>query len=130
MRYHVKNNALTGWEYEELSLKNVRKTNTLLARILIAKVEDDGRLEEVFRTTPLVQGDPNWRCRTWVAQVLVRIISDGNIVGTSQLDWQAIEQTAREYVAKKKSAGRYENAADLVGPRLTWDMLENQETVP
>lgn len=87
-------------------------------------------MNEVFRTTPFVQNDPNWRCPTWVEQVLARIISDGGIVGTSQLDWRAIEQTGREYVAKKKSAGRYTNATDLMGPRSAWNMLKNLETVP
>ncbi|OBT42517.1 hypothetical protein VE00_06235 [Pseudogymnoascus sp. WSF 3629] len=129
-RYHVKNSIVTGWNYEELNLRDVQNTTTLLARLLIAKIEDDECLKEVFRTTPLVQNDPNWRCRTWVEQVLASIISDGKIVGTSQLDWRAIEQTGREYVAKKKSAGRYTNATDLMGPRPTWNMLENQEIVP
>ncbi|OBT95613.1 hypothetical protein VE01_05895 [Pseudogymnoascus verrucosus] len=95
-RYHVKNSIVTGWNYEELSLRDVQNTTTLLARLLIAKIEDDERLKEVFRTTPFVQNDPNWRCRTWVEQVLARIISDGGIVGTSQLDWRAIEQTGRD----------------------------------
>ncbi|OBT58249.1 hypothetical protein VE04_01297 [Pseudogymnoascus sp. 24MN13] len=51
-RYHVKNSIVTGWNYEELSLRDVQNTTTLLARLLTAKIEDDERLKEVFRTTP------------------------------------------------------------------------------
>lgn len=41
MCYHVKNTAVGGWRYEAVALANVRSTVNLLARILIAKVEDE-----------------------------------------------------------------------------------------
>jgi hypothetical protein len=50
MRYHVKNRPVEGWVYEEGSLTDVRTTNSLLARILIAKVEDEERLIKIFRS--------------------------------------------------------------------------------
>lgn len=43
MCYHVKNTAVGGWRYEAVALANVRSTVNLLARILIAKVEDERR---------------------------------------------------------------------------------------
>lgn len=130
MRYHVKNRPTTGWEYEEVALPNVRNTNSLLARILIAKIEDEGRLIEILRTTGVVQNDPEWRCRTWVATVLGRIAEDGKAVGTAELDWSSIEAKAREYVARKTAAGRYLTARDLEHPKPTWDMLQGKEVVP
>ncbi|KAH6970446.1 hypothetical protein BKA56DRAFT_636182 [Ilyonectria sp. MPI-CAGE-AT-0026] len=130
MRYHVKNNPIQGWVYEEIDLPNVRSTNSLLARILIAKVEDDKRLVEIFRETPIVQGDPNWRCRTWVSDALTRIENDGRAVGTAQLDWGIIEPLARNYVAEKTAAGRYSGSAAMSLPKPTWDTIEGRETVP
>jgi len=64
-------------------LANVKNTNTLLARITIAKVENEQRLVEVFRNARVIQQDPNWRCRTWVVDVLSTIAKDGKAVGTS-----------------------------------------------
>ena len=129
MRYHVKNNPVQGWIYEEVDVANVKGTTNLLARIIIAKVEDEKRLIGIFRNAPVVQGDPNWRCRTWVSEVLSRLKKDGIAVGTSQLDWTRIETLAREYVAKKTAAGRYLKAEDMVLPKTTWDMLEGKEIV-
>ena len=109
---------------------NVRRTNSLLARILIAKIEDEKRLIALFRRLPLVQGDPDWRCRTWIATALVEIAKDGKCVGTAELDWQKIEAIARQYVGDKTACGRYLSVADLERPKPTWDLLENKESVP
>ncbi|CAO2657606.1 Nn.00g037320.m01.CDS01 [Neocucurbitaria sp. VM-36] len=127
--YHVKKTPF-GWTYEEIPLENVRATNSLLARILIAKIEDEQRLIALLRQLPVVQGDPNWRCRTWVASALAEIAKDGKCVGTAELNWQKIEAFARQYVADKTASGRYRSAADMLEPKPTWDMLENKESVP
>jgi hypothetical protein len=101
-----------------------------LARILIAKIEDEQRLITLFRGLPVVQDDSNWRCRSWIASGLVKIGQDGKCVGTAELDWQKSEPLARQYVGDKTARGRYRSAADLLKPKLTWDMLENKEIVP
>jgi len=129
-RYHVKNRPMEGWCYEEVSLVNVQSTNSLLARITIAKVEDEAQLVKILRSTPVVQNDPNWRCRSWVVDVLDRLAADGKAVGTAQLDWSRVEALAREYVAQKTAAGRYNTAEDMLLPKPTWDMLESKEMVP
>lgn len=129
MRYHVKNHPIQGWVYEEVSLDNVQSTTNLLARVVIAKVEDEKRLVEILRKTPVVHNDPTWRCRTWVANALSRIATDGQAVGTAELDWVKIEALARDYVAGKIASGRYLKAADVEKPKPTWDMLERKETV-
>lgn len=117
-----------GWKYEEVELDNVRNTNSLLARVLIAKVEDLQRLITILRSVPVVQDDPNWRCRTWIATALSVLKRDGRAVGTSQLNCETIEATARQYVAQNAPAGRYQRVEDLLKPKPTWDMLENKET--
>ena len=121
---------MSGWFYEEAPLTNVRTTINLLARIVVAKVTDEARLVQILRETPVVQNDPNWRCRTWVADALRRIEEDGRAVGTSRLDWDEIERTGRGYVGHKTKKGRYATMADLEGPKPTWDLLEGRETVP
>ncbi|KAJ5948186.1 hypothetical protein N7466_001201 [Penicillium verhagenii] len=125
---HVKNSPF-GWVYEGVKIKNVRNTDNLLARIVIAKVEDEERLLNLFRHLPVVQGNPEWRCRTWIASALAEIAKDGECVGTAELDWEKIEAIAREYVGEKTAGGRYESAADIMQPKPTWDMLENKESV-
>ena len=121
---------MAGWIYEEKPLANVQSTSRLLARIVIAKIEDEARLIELLRSTPVVQNNPNWRCCSWVADVLDRLAADGKAVGTAQLDWNKGETLAREYVAQKTALGRYTRADDLLLPKPTWDMLESKETVP
>lgn len=128
MRYHVKNSP-EGWTYEEIAVKDVRYTINLLTRVLVAKVEDLPRLVTILRSLPVVQGDPNWRCRTWIANALAVLARDGKALGTSELNWQSIEVTARHYVAQKAAAGRYQHVEDMLKPKPTWDLLENRESV-
>lgn len=130
MRYHVKNLPSAeypsgAWVYEERDLPDVTNTINLLGRILIGKIEDERKLLKIFESNRIVQGDPDWRCRSWVAEVLSRTAKDGKAVGTSQLDWATIESTAREYIASKTAAGRYESSSG--GPKPTYDLIERRE---
>ncbi|KAH6640647.1 hypothetical protein F5144DRAFT_526365 [Chaetomium tenue] len=127
---HVKNLPVQGWVYEDRPLIDVQSTTTLLARILIAKIEDEERLISILENTPVVQGDPNWRCRTWVHTVLENIRKDGKAIGTSNLNWAQIEPLARQYVAGKTDSGRYGVNQDMSKPKSTWDLLEDRELVP
>lgn len=102
----------------------------LLARIVIAKIEDMDGLVNIFRTTPCVQNDPKWRCRSWVAEVLERIRQEGNIVGTSVLSWPEIEQRARDYVSEKAAEGRYGTGADMSLPKPTYNLYMRREVIP
>ena len=102
----------------------------LLARLVIAKITDEDGLISIFRSTPAVQNDPEWRCRHWVAEVLRRIREDCQVVGTAQLDWAVIEREGRNYVLDKKSQGRYGAGADVEAPKPTLDLLGGKETIP
>ena len=130
MKYHVKNNPLKVWEYEEELLRNVKNATNLLGRIMIAKVEDDDRLVGIFRETPVVQGDPNWRCRSWIKDALGNLAADPRAVGTSNLDWDKIEEVGRSYIGNKTAEGRYGTAAQLDDPKPTWDLLSQTEVFP
>jgi hypothetical protein len=92
-------------------------------------VEDQKRLTAILRSIPVVQNDPNWRCRSWIASALAELAKDGKAVGTSQLKWEKVEMTARQYVAQKAAAGRYQRAEQTLLPKPTWNMLENKEAV-
>ncbi|KAG6036648.1 hypothetical protein E4U41_005572 [Claviceps citrina] len=131
LRCHVKNLPPNHWVYEENELEDVQCTFNLLARLVIAKIEDEKRLLEIFRETAIVQDDPNFRCRTWMADVLSRISrAEPRVVGTSDLDWGRIEQRARGYVGKKIAEGRYLESGRALKPKPTWDMMEKKETIP
>ncbi|KAI1480122.1 hypothetical protein F4774DRAFT_409280 [Daldinia eschscholtzii] len=128
-RYHVKNPAGI-WIYEDQSLKNIKSTINLLARVRIAKITDETRLLDIFRNTPIVQNDPDFNCRSWLIDALSRVADDGKAVGRAELEWEKIEQTARGYVGEKAASGRYDMGQDMAAPKPTWDLLEEKELVP
>ncbi|KAJ8119444.1 hypothetical protein ONZ43_g3601 [Nemania bipapillata] len=128
-RFHV-TNSIYGWKFEEISLRDIKTTSTLLARILIAKITDEERLVALLRRVPVVQNNAEWRCRTWVASALAAIAEDGKCVGPAELDWEKIEACGRRYVGNKTASGRYESTKDWVRPRPTWDILESEEILP
>ncbi|KAF2170320.1 hypothetical protein M409DRAFT_19142 [Zasmidium cellare ATCC 36951] len=128
-RFRVKNSP-SRWVYEETHLSNVQMTKQLLARILIAKVEDYERLVSILRNVPIVQGDPSWRCWSWIASALEMLEKDGKAVGTAELNWDKIEAKGRQYVAQKTANGRYEDGINVLEkPRPTWDLIDNKETI-
>jgi hypothetical protein len=127
MRYHVKNSPIE-WFFEERPI-DAAVTPSLLARMLIAKIEDEERMMSIIRSVPLVQNDRNWTCRSWVADVWAALEKDGKALGTSALDWSQIEEKAREYVKQKKEAGRYEDRESVVKPKPTWHMIEGKERI-
>ena len=85
IKYHVKND-FHGWIYEEIEEPNVRHNVRLLARIMIAKIENSERLVTIIRQVPLVQADPSWRCRTWMMNVVTAISTDRSCLGRAELD--------------------------------------------
>ena len=108
----------------------MKSTSNLLARLLVAKIEDEKRLLKILRKTAVVQDDPNFRCRTWMSDALLRIAeAEPKVVGTSELNWSKIERKARRYVEKKTASGRYLEAERMLEPKPTWDMMEQKEIV-
>ncbi|KAI0431234.1 hypothetical protein F5Y09DRAFT_340911 [Xylaria sp. FL1042] len=129
LKIHVRRSAW-GWNLEEHRLWDVRATPTLLARILIAKIEDMNRLIGVLDRVGIVPGDPSWTSRHWVAGAVADIARDGRCVGTAELDWLRIQARGRQYVRAKFQTGRYGDELPLFELKPTWDMLKNMETVP
>ncbi|KAG5937447.1 hypothetical protein E4U53_008192 [Claviceps sorghi] len=130
LRCHVKNPGITGWFYDETKLQNVGCTVNLLVRILVAKIEDEKGLLKILRDTPVIQDDPSFTCRTWLADALMRISkAEPKVTGTSQLDWNKIETKGRRYVEEKVAAGRYRDKAQALGPKPTWDITSQKEII-
>ncbi|KAG5918836.1 hypothetical protein E4U42_006725 [Claviceps africana] len=130
LRCHVKNPAITGWFYDENKLQDVKCTVNLLVRILVAKIEDEKGLLTILRETPVIQDDPSFTCRTWLADALMRISkAEPKVTGTSQLDWDKIEIKSRRYVEQKVAAGRYRDETQVLGPKPTWDLTSQKEII-
>lgn len=120
-----------GWKYEEANLSNIKNGPDLLARILFAKIEDEGRFHQILRETPVSTEADQWSCRLWVADVLKRLDRDENCaVGTSVLNWPRIEALAQKYVATKAENGTYSRPAHTDLPAPTWNMLLTREMYP
>ena len=135
-RYHVRNRYVPEqpgppvWQYEALAIPLVQ-TNMLLARVMIGKVLDGSRLRTVLERVPLVQQDPAWTCRIWVKSAVAALEADGKCLGTRVSEWQMIERTANDYVAKKRQEKRFETSGKW--PPLTvptYDLLEGKEVIP
>ncbi|OIW31575.1 hypothetical protein CONLIGDRAFT_229671 [Coniochaeta ligniaria NRRL 30616] len=135
LRCHVRNRGKKNvpggeWYYEERPLANAQTSLQLLARIVVAKIEDEQRLLKIIRDAPVISGDSNWRCRTWVADILQRLKADGKAVGSSELDWARIEAFGRQYVASKNASKRYDTQDLVLGPKPTYDLIEDKEIMP
>ncbi|KAJ4153956.1 hypothetical protein LMH87_010421 [Akanthomyces muscarius] len=135
------------WRYVEVALPNISSAERMYARILIAKIEDDDRLELLLRETPrprAIENDPvatalreGYDSHVWVAEVLEQLAGMGKknrIVGKGVLDWQQIERTARRYVALKMATDRYNESylkeSGCLLPKPAWDMLQDEEITP
>ncbi|KAI4284287.1 MAG: hypothetical protein L6R35_004940, partial [Caloplaca aegaea] len=107
IRYHARDSFGRVWEYEEREI--YRATSImLLARVIVAKVTNVERLQAALRSVPVVQGDESWNCVSWVKNALEAVKVDGKAVGTSNLDWDVVRRTAKDYVQGKKDAHRYD----------------------
>ncbi|EEP82169.1 predicted protein [Uncinocarpus reesii 1704] len=134
VRHHATNKILLRdgtmqqtWQYQQDHLKKV-KTTRLLCRILIGKVEKPRQeLESSLRRVPIVQDDPNWRCRTWTANAVEQLAKDGILSSRSITDWSVIEAGCRAYIQKKIENGRFTSLTTTIP---TYDLMARMETVP
>lgn len=136
------------WRYVEAALPSISRVERMYARILIAKIENDDRLELLLRETPrprAVENDPvatalheSYGSHVWVAQVLEKLASmdkKNRVVGRSAvLDWPLIERKARRYVTLKMATDRYDESylqeSGCLLPKPCWDMLLDREITP
>ncbi|GAD97474.1 hypothetical protein LEMA_P119770.1 [Paecilomyces variotii No. 5] len=139
MQYHVKNTIQPGvsgqpWVFEASRLGDSETRFRLLTRVLIAKIGDPSSVDASLRSVPVVQGDPDFNCISWVRSVIETLDAHGVLSKSKVVDWSAIDQRCRNYVAKKKAAGRWRSSPTPDSKHRsvkipTWDMLQERETV-
>lgn len=115
----------------------------MLARIRIAKVYDEARLNEVIRdTVHNYNGAPDFDCLQWVVNVVMNLIRDKNggaavraqhpnpaVARMFTVCWIKVEAQATKYIEGKIAEGRYNKIGPFVGttPIPTYCCLEMRE---
>lgn len=91
-----------------------------------------GRKEQqVEGDVPIRDSVASWNCVYWVVEALKRLQEDGKAIGTSELDWTKLRNTAMAYIERKKQEHRFDGRGsfDMSKP-ATYDLLEGAETIP
>ncbi|KAJ7209170.1 hypothetical protein GGX14DRAFT_499352 [Mycena pura] len=84
-RYHVINPLKGGrqlWQYDEKSA--FARTDKLVAVMLLGKLPTSWNrqaVSELLRAVPVVQDNPQWRCRHWVWAAIDRLVAEGVLEG-------------------------------------------------
>lgn len=140
MQYHVKNTIQPGvsgqpWVFESSRLGDSETRFRLLTRVLIAKIGDPSSIDASLRSVPVVQGDPDFNCISWVRSAIETLNAHGVLSVSKFVDWSTIDQQCKDYVAKKKQAGRWSSSPTSDSKHKfvkipTWDMLQGREIVP
>lgn len=143
-RYHVKSLPVQPyWKYDEGNVHDVRVTAQLLARVAVAKVEDEQSLIEILRMIAVnptnwegraTGREPEWTCRVWVVAALNAIKADGNIVGTNALhnieEPGGIMESGKAFIVRHQQNARYDSGRDALEPKPLLDMMTGQEAYP
>ncbi|KAI5800041.1 hypothetical protein EDC01DRAFT_648706 [Geopyxis carbonaria] len=127
-RYHAKE-GIHGWVFEEQTI-NLHPTNALLVRVMVGKIEHKDSAVDIIRETPIKPAEPGWNCVSWVQEALAALQADGKALGTSNVNWNAVRDTAMWYVEKKKAEHRFDGKGDYDPSKPpTWDLLQGRETI-
>ena len=132
VRYHAKETVTSDgvhWEFEKSSV-SLRPTSMLLVRVLIGKVGDSARLDEILRQAPVKDGTKDWNCVVWLKDALELIGKDQKALGRSIIAWDTIRETAMDYCNQKKADGRFSPAKFDPEKVPTYDLLERKEINP
>ena len=103
----------------------------LLVRIMIAKVEDQSRLSDILRGTPIRQDEQGWNCVLWIKEALEKLKGDPKALGTMVIEWEKVRDGAMAYCQRKKNEHRFDGKGNFdMGKVPTYDLIERKETVP
>ncbi|KHN98686.1 uncharacterized protein MAM_03148 [Metarhizium album ARSEF 1941] len=131
--YHVKDKlvikgepkaASSVWEYSVES----DRSSLLLAHIVVGKIRDIHRLEDILRSVPVRSSKEGWNSISWVQEAFRLVSVAPGVLGSHIEDWEEIRRTAMSYVDEKKAKHRFDGLGrfDLSKP-ATWDMLQGKE---
>ncbi|KAJ5600917.1 hypothetical protein N7450_001984 [Penicillium hetheringtonii] len=108
---HQKVEGGSEWTFEERDC-SLNATHMLLARVMVAKVEDGNRLAQILRTIP------------------IRLKADNIALGTNVIDWQIVRNEAMSYCQKKKDQHRFDGQGNFdTSKASTYNLLERKETI-
>lgn len=67
------------YEFRKPAVVEPRKASTFMGKVDVGTIElsSQTRLEEVLREIPVVQGNENWNCQTWVVEGLKALREKG-----------------------------------------------------
>ncbi|KJZ75707.1 hypothetical protein HIM_04864 [Hirsutella minnesotensis 3608] len=118
------------WQY----CNDSNRAGMLLIRIVVGKIMDHDRLEQIFRTVPLRTEEPDWNCVLWMEDAFQRVLDDGHAIASNVPTWDSVRRKALWYVSHKKEAHRFDgkDSSIIFDPMkpATWDMLTDTETTP
>jgi len=110
-------------------------TAAIMARILVARIEDTSRLVSVLERVPVRSSEEKWNCVLWVEEELAMASADGKALGKSRkTEWTTVRDAAMKYIGEKEAAHRYNGKAPKgsYDPMkvATFDLLTGIETIP
>ncbi|KAI0470303.1 hypothetical protein F4859DRAFT_515829 [Xylaria cf. heliscus] len=115
------------WTYEERNIK-LNASQMLLVRVVIGKILDLSRLQNIFASISIRQGTPGWDCVEWAKEAVETILGDDRALGTSAGNWGSVRDTVMWYIGYKKDAHRFDGQAKYDMTKVpTWDMLDAKE---
>ncbi|KAI5800040.1 hypothetical protein EDC01DRAFT_648705, partial [Geopyxis carbonaria] len=124
-RYHAKE-LYTGWYFHEQTI-SLKPTNFILVRVMIGKINRKDHVEKIIREIPIKPEEPGWNCISWVQEALAALQADEKALGTSNVNWNAVRDTAMWYVEKKKAEDRFVGGSGYIEKVPTWDLLKGLE---
>ena len=131
IRYHVTNQADGKLVFEERNV-SLKATNMLLVRVMIGKVVDSEGFRSVMHGIQVKNTNPTWNCVVWIKDALAKL-GGAKSMGTSQLNWQTVRDTAMRYVEEKKAQHRFDGKAPKgqfnTSNAATFDLLIGREVV-
>ncbi|EGP83554.1 uncharacterized protein MYCGRDRAFT_96713 [Zymoseptoria tritici IPO323] len=136
-RFHAKEQmtindgrAESSWQFEERAI-SMAPTAMILVRVVVGKVANTKRMQDVLESTPIRGAEPGWNCVAWVQEALERLQADGKALGTSATDWKSVRDAAMNYVEHKKAQHRFDGNGQFDNTKVpTWDLIEGVEVFP
>ncbi|KAI5990264.1 hypothetical protein EDD15DRAFT_2282359 [Pisolithus albus] len=124
----VSNRPQPIWQFDERDI-NMTPTAMILVRIVVAKIVDQQRLENIpRRNVPIRAGNPGWNCVAWVKEAYETLMADGGVLGTHAPDWQTVRDAAMWYAGYKARMHRFDGRGQFDDTKVaTLDILRNGE---
>jgi len=113
VKFHAKESPKTSEPGSEFIFEerpvSLMPAEMILVRVMLAKVEDAGKLAQLLRQVPIRQGEvEGWNCVFWVKEALLRIEQSKGVVGTRVVEWRAVRDAALSCCQQKKDEHRFD----------------------